>query len=165
MRGVHTQLDDCFRDIGTSPPYRGKHGLFPARNCGFICARRLMSSRLPIATAAMNISSSVSCGRVAPCSSRKSAPVATSAHYCSTVQNPFPQSSRAILRATWQFLQRANGSGRSWKCTASGRACPCRLRSATACGRRLRSTGRGPSSRPSDRRCGRRSPWRRSPCG
>ena len=39
----------------------------------------------------------------------------------------------------------------------------CRLQSAKACGRCWSSTSRGPSSRRSDRRCARRTPWRRSP--
>ena len=42
---------------------------------------------------------------------------------------------------------------------------PCRLPSATACGRHWCSTTRGPSSRRSGHRCARPDPWRRSPSG
>jgi hypothetical protein len=52
--------------------------------------------------------------------------------------------------------------------TGSGRRsepCPCRLPSATVCGRRSSSTPRAPTNRHWGRRCGRPGPWHRSSAG
>ena len=60
---------------------------------------------------------------------------------------------------TWRADRGGPGSAPPWAC------CPCRLRSATARGRRCSPTGRCPSSRRSDRRCVRRCPLAKKPIG